>query len=472
MADGEKQSDTAGESGSVEPNEETAARRPSALAVAVLGTVAIVGALAAWAALSGPGGGGREALIVTRIVDAPTEKAPTEKAPAEDLVAGHETPVDHPDDEHGATPEPEDPAPDAPIHAPAHGPDAEDGETAQAPHPPAAGHETPAPMEHAETHAPDTAHDASVEEQHAAPVPSAAPPPATDVALSPAPDPRLVERGRDGSLPVIAPDGRQPWRVYARPFNDHTARPRVAIVVAGLGLRESTSAEAIETLPPDVTLAFSPYARNLDDWAARSRRAGHEFLIQVPMEPVDFPTSDPGPKALMTDLTAADNRSRLEWSLSRTTGYVGVMTYMGSRFTADAAAVRPTAEALRARGLMVLDSRTADTSVLPEIADQIGLPRAVATRFIDATPTRAAVDARLAELERYARQSGAAIGIAADYPGSIERIAAWSAGLADKGLVLAPVSALADTIAVPGGDAPAAATHDADPHAGPPPHPE
>ncbi|MCF4166975.1 divergent polysaccharide deacetylase family protein [Zavarzinia compransoris] len=459
MADGEKEQDATDDAETVAPEAETAEpRRPPVLAFAVLGTVAAVGALVAWAALSGPGGAGREGRIVVRIADAPTEKAP-----AEDLVAGHETPAVP--EGHGSEATQDEPA----------GGDAEHGAVVDAPEPPAAGHDTPSPAEPAETHAPATAPGA--EPNHDAdPGHDAAPVPAADVALAPAPDPRLVERGRDGSLPVIGPDGRQPWRVYARPFGDHTARPRVAIVVAGLGLRESTSTGAIETLPPDVTLAFSPYARNLDDWAAKARRAGHEFLIQVPMEPVDFPTSDPGPKALMTDLSAADNRSRLEWSLSRTTGYVGVMTYMGSRFTADAAAVRPAAEALRARGLMVLDSRTADTSVLPEIAGEIGLPRAVATRFIDATPTRAAVDARLAELERFARQGGAAIGIAADYPGSIERIAAWSAGLADKGLVLAPVSALADTVTLPdtlpGGDAPEPAAHGAAPHAADAPHPE
>lgn len=319
----------------------------------------------------------------------------------------------------------------------------------EAPPPASTGHETPAPAAHASEspaeagHGPDMA---LAPEVTVVPAPAAAPPPGL-MALKPAPDPALVENGRDGLLPVIGRDGRQPWQVYARPFTDRTARPRIAIIVAGLGLRESTSAEAIEALPPQVSLAFTPYARNLDAWSARARDGGHEILLQVPMEPVDFPTSDPGPKALMTNLSPSDNRSRLEWTLARTTGYVGVMTYMGSRFTADETAVKPALDILKARGLMIVDSRTAEQSAIPAVAGHMGLPRAVASRFIDATPTRAAVDSRLAELERYARQNGAAIGIASDYPGSIERIAAWAAGLEDKGIVLAPVSALADTIA-------------------------
>ncbi len=414
--------------------------RRSLLPYAVAGTLAALGGLIGWAALGGPGGPTR---VVAALPPALSEPPPVAAPPA---------PATEP-----STAEPATPAPaESPAAAPASvQPPAAEPAAPTMPAPPAA----PAPQAAAAPPAnPAPAHPPAAEtpDAHAAPAaletppaaPAAPPQPAAagGIGLPPAPDPRLVEQGRDGYLPVIGPDGRQPWKVYARPFADITARPRIAIVVAGLGLRESTTAEAIAKLPPDVTLAFTPYARNLDDWAARTRAAGHEFLLQVPMEPVDFPTSDPGPKALMTNLPEADNAARLEWTLARTTGYVGVMTYMGSRYTADPAAIAATAGILKARGLMILDSRTADQSAIPAVAGHLGLPRAAATRFVDATPTRAAVDARLAEIERYARQNGAAIGIAADYPGSIERIAAWAAGLSAKGLVLAPVSALADTM--------------------------
>jgi hypothetical protein len=356
-------------------------------------------------------------------------------------------------------PAPEAPPPEAPVAAPPEAPVPETPETTvpetpapgshpaePAPPEPAVGGSLPAPASGIQ----DTVPTPTVEPPPApAQAPTEAPPAAAPIGpLSPAPDPALIEPGREGSLPIISADGRQAWRVYARPFADTTARPRIAIIVAGLGLRESTSQEAIAKLPADVTLSFTPYARNLEDWTARARSAGHEILMQVPMEPVDFPTSDPGPKALMTGLGPNDNRARLEWTLARATGYVGVMTYMGSRYTSNADAVTATAEILKARGLMILDSHTADQSAVASVAGRLGLPHAVATRFIDATPTRAAVDARLAELERFALQNGAAIGIAADYPGSIERIAAWAAGLEARGFVLAPVSALADTTTI------------------------
>jgi hypothetical protein len=82
-------------------------------------------------------------------------------------------------------------------------------------------------------------------------VPDAAP------RLAPAPDPRLVERTRYGLLPRIGPDGIRPAQIYARPAPPKT-RPRVAILVGGLGISQSATAEAIAKLPPEVTLAFAP----------------------------------------------------------------------------------------------------------------------------------------------------------------------------------------------------------------------
>jgi len=409
-------------------------RRPPVILYLALVLAVALGAAIAWLVLSTPPPQAASVAITpppqapaTLPPETPPPETPPPEAPA---AASPETPVPE-------TPVPETPVPEAPA------PEAHPVEPA--PPEPAVGGSLPSPASGIQDTVPTPAVEPPAVPPHETPP---APPAAPIGPLSPAPDPALIEPGREGSLPIIGADGRQAWRVYARPFADTTARPRIAIIVAGLGLRESTSQEAIARLPADVTLSFTPYARNLEDWTARARSAGHEILMQVPMEPVDFPTSDPGPKALMTGLGPNDNRARLEWTLARASGYVGVMTYMGSRYTGNADAMTATAEILKARGLMILDSHTADQSTVASVAGRLGLPHAVATRFIDATPTRAAVDARLAELERFALQNGAAIGIAADYPGSIERIAAWAEGLESRGFVLAPVSALADTTTV------------------------
>ena len=65
----------------------------------------------------------------------------------------------------------------------------------------------------------------------------------------------------------------------------------------------------------------------------RARTEDHEVLLQAPMEPFDYPDNDPGPQTLLTSLTPDQNIDRLHWQMSRFQGYVGILSYMGARFT-------------------------------------------------------------------------------------------------------------------------------------------
>jgi polysaccharide deacetylase 2 family uncharacterized protein YibQ len=267
---------------------------------------------------------------------------------------------------------------------------------------------------------------------------------ATGPPLSIAPDPALVQRGEQGLLPIIGADGRKPWQVYARPFDKSDKRPRIAIIVMGLGHSSEAAQSAIQGLPGPVTLAFSPYSRRLDEWIRLARTAGHEVLIHVPMEPVDFPDDDPGPNTLLTGLQTSENAERLLWALGRGTGYVGVVSHKGSRFTADSRQMFPVLAALHKRGLLFVDSRTSPRSATPEIAPTIRLPWTIGTHRIDPRYAREPIDARLRELETIAKQRGRAVGIGTVSPVTFERIAAWVNGVERRGFVLAPVSAVVD----------------------------
>ncbi len=265
---------------------------------------------------------------------------------------------------------------------------------------------------------------------------------ATGPPLSIAHDPTLSQKGEFGLLPIISADGRKPWQVYARPFDQNDKRPRIAIVISDLGHSAAETQAAIQGLPGAVTLAFSPYVRRLGEMIRRARTAGHEILLNVPMEPVDFPVADPGQQTLLTSLEPAQNDRRLMWALGRVTGYVGIVDHWGSRFTASSSHMLPVLAALNARGLIFLDSRASTRSATPEVARSIGLPWAISSHFIDQQASRDKIDARLHELEAIARHKGNAVGIGSPYPVTLERIAAWVNGAGRRGIALAPVSAI------------------------------
>lgn len=275
--------------------------------------------------------------------------------------------------------------------------------------------------------------------------PVTASPAAKPEPLVPAPDAALVKKGNDAPLPAIGADGRKPWQVYARPFDRADRRPRIAVMIVGLGLSGAATEAAINGLPGAVTLVFNPYAPRLGEWIERARAAGHEVLLSLPMEPANYPRVDPGPQTLLTSLDARQNLDRLQWVLSRVTGYVGVVSAAGSRFTTSKADLLPVLDAIKGRGLMFVDSRTTHQSVAGELAKSIGLPRTTSDLVLDQQASRDAIDQRLQQLETVARQSGVAVGITGDvYPVTIERLALWVPGLERKGIALAPVSATAD----------------------------
>ena len=315
--------------------------------------------------------------------------------------------------------------------------------------PPAETAATPPPVESAAEPPPE-------ERQVAALPPAEEPPPPPiveeNVRMAPAPDPDLVLESENGLLPII--DGeRQAWQVYSRPFSDSDQRPRIAILLTSLGLSQAATNAAIQQLPGSVTLGFTPYARSLNIWIQEARAAGHEVFLEIPMEPFDYPASDPGPHTLLTSLpfendapTAPfdDNLTRLDWLLSRVTGYVGVTNLSGDKFTSSTESLTPVLESLRDRGLMFLDARRSQTSVAATVASEIELPRALNNRFLDNEASRVAIDARLFELERIAKAEGFAVGIGLPYPVTLERVARWAPTLAGKGIALVPITAVAN----------------------------
>ena len=264
------------------------------------------------------------------------------------------------------------------------------------------------------------------------------PPPAGGPSIA---NPALLEKTPDGYIPRISDTGVWPLHAYAGAVPAGN-RPRIAIVVGGLGISAKATQAAIDTLPPAVTLAFAPYANDVQRWVGLARQKGHEVLLQVPMEPYDFPDSDPGQYTLRSSVGEEGNIKRLSWSLARMSGYVGVTNLLGGRFLSDSGSVEPLLTYLMRRGLMFFDNGAANRSVAKDVATRLGSPFVQATTTIDSIQASMEIDHRLSDLESEARTNGRAAGSAYLYPVTIERVTLWARGLGGRGFVLVPVSAI------------------------------
>jgi polysaccharide deacetylase 2 family uncharacterized protein YibQ len=311
---------------------------------------------------------------------------------------------------------------------------------------------------------PESAHAAVHVPAAAAPPPPPAPQPAPVRAPGTIaePEPGLQEPSAQypgARLPRIGPDQRTPLAVYAAPFTPSDPSPRAAILMAGMGMNEAETLAAIDALPQAVSLAFSPYAYRPPEMLRAARARGHEYLMSIPMEPQGYPLNDPGSRALMTGAAPTANAQNLEWVLSRFAGYIGATGALGDlrgeRFAVATDQMAPLLDNLADRGLLYIDPRPNGSR--PNAATVLrGAGRGI-DLLLDDPPGRAELDRALARLEQLAKDRGAAIGLAGrPSPLNVSRIVAWSALLAGRGVVLAPVSAVVQMPQGPGSN-PAAA---------------
>lgn len=286
----------------------------------------------------------------------------------------------------------------------------------------------------------DTRHEAGREV--AIPLPPAM---GTSALLLPAPDPTLVENSPDGPMPVIGKDGNQAWQAYARPFNRNDKRPRLASVITSLGLNRKLTQPAMDRLPGAVTLAFSPYTADVKEEMHQARSLGHETLMGLPMEPLDYPRDDRAPLKLRASISPSQNIDRLDHVMGKTSGCVGLLANDGGRFTSVKMALIPILENLKQRGLMFVDDEPPNQNLPASLPSDMNLSWAAATRFIDIGADLAdpvAIDRTLTRLEATAQRTGTALGVAVLSPVAADRSATWVATLAATGFTLAPISAI------------------------------
>lgn len=263
-------------------------------------------------------------------------------------------------------------------------------------------------------------------------------------ALTPAPQVSVSETTSYGVLPRIAGNGETASHIYERttPLGViHSDAPKIAIMLGGMGLNKKLTQQAIKDLPADITLAFAPYGDDLQEQVNKARANGHEVFLQVPLEPVGFPVTNPGPKTLMGDGTDAENIDALRWHMSRFAGYAGVVNYMGGRFLAMPKAITPMLNELNRRGIPFLEDGSLALSSTEKAAKPMRAKVKRAEIVIDANPSPEAITAALTQLEEQATGTGFAVGTGTGLDVTIETVKEWAKAAAERGIILVPMTA-------------------------------
>ena len=262
--------------------------------------------------------------------------------------------------------------------------------------------------------------------------------PTRNVALPSAPVAKLEITGPFGRMPVRASDGSTAFAAYSRPFED-TDKQNLSLVVGGLGIDPDVTRRAIEELPPEITLAFAAHASGLQDYITSARAAGHEVVLEIPLEGARTNVGEPGADRTLRIGQTESNARHIDFLLSRGTGYFAVMPYNGELFLASPNDAKALSERLHTAGLGLLTDGESTADGLSGIASEADLPFRDGSLLIDVVPMPSTVAQNLEDLRARALAGNAPIGFGFAYPQTVDAILAWLPTL--ERVELAPASA-------------------------------
>jgi|GEM_PF-1348795 len=204
-------------------------------------------------------------------------------------------------------------------------------------------------------------------------------------------------------------------RVYP---NSVFSNAEIALVIDDLG-NNYQDALALSHLKPPIALSILPFQRYSYETLKLAQNWGKPVLLHMPMEPLDYPFTNPGEGALLCSMDRQEIKAHLAKALDSLPGVVGVNNHMGSKFTTEADLMRTVLEAIKAQGLFFLDSRTSSNSIGYSLAQHLAVNSCERTVFIDNLQEENAIWAKLVELCAQAERGEKAIGIGHPYPATI-----------------------------------------------------
>lgn len=204
-----------------------------------------------------------------------------------------------------------------------------------------------------------------------------------------------------------------------RPVKDY--KPKIAIIIDDIGYDKKT-ALALCQLNPDITfsvLPFAPFGRYLSQ---KLHAKGSQLMLHLPMEPVDYPHINPGPGAILSDMSADVLLDQLRKNIKEVPYVVGVNNHMGSRLTTHSDQMNQIFTILKKENLFFVDSRTASASQGRASARLLKLRFAQRDVFLDNVQDTAYITGQFKELVDMAKKHGSAIGIGHPYKATLEAL--------------------------------------------------
>ncbi|MBL0312544.1 MAG: divergent polysaccharide deacetylase family protein [Holophagaceae bacterium] len=235
-------------------------------------------------------------------------------------------------------------------------------------------------------------------------------PPKVEAKSKPEPEPKHPAKGVEPTRPVTAKQEPEP------------ALPKFALVVDDLGYAAPEVVTRLCAQPIAFSVAVLPYQEFTKESANIAFRSGKEVMLHLPMEPIGYPKANPGPDAVMFNLTEMEIRERVRKALNDIPHHTGVNNHMGSRITPDKPRMTWVLQEIKARHDFFVDSRTEKESVAFDVAKELGVHSVQRKVFLDDEKDFAAMEKQWDRALAIAKKEGQVLIIAHIYPETVEAL--------------------------------------------------
>ncbi len=192
---------------------------------------------------------------------------------------------------------------------------------------------------------------------------------------------------------------------------DERPTPRLALVLYGFGEDAEETRRCFE-LPVPFAVAVVPGARTSQPELKAARACGREVVLQIPLEPVNYPQLDPGPGTLLVTMKPDRVTGTVRRWLDQSHPVVAVANHMGTLATQDMTLMGAVYRELKRQHLPFMHVEPAAGAVCRPLAAEMGVlyeqPDAVLDGEARAHDTRR-LDARWNEALERARARGHAV---------------------------------------------------------------
>ena len=187
--------------------------------------------------------------------------------------------------------------------------------------------------------------------------------------------------------------------------------PKVAIIIDDLGYDRFIAKKflALDGVFTFSVLPHGPYTKRI---AKAAEAKGYDVMLHLPMEPIEYPSVNPGPGALLTSMSPDELIEQLRKDLDDVPSIKGVNNHMGSRMTTVSTQMYQIFSILKQRNLFFIDSRSTAKTVCEPSARLLQIPFAQRDVFIDHIPDPEFIRKQLRQLVKIAKRKGVAVGIA------------------------------------------------------------